>query len=398
MKYSPETEYTIIPGRGLITESAIKLRHDYLVNQGFDLENISKYFIDNVSIQNKIESFIGTVEIPLGIVGPLLFCDGENEEFVYTASGTIEGALVASMNRGAKAISLSKGFSATVAHKKMVRSPLFILETYSDVEIFKNWINNEFIRIKKTAEKHSNYAKLISLNIHEFEKNVHVKFEYTTGDASGQNMTTNCTWHAMLWIVKQFQKDTGIVIPHYVIEGNGSSDKKVSQFLIDSGRGTNVTAECFLDDDVIKKVLRTTSEDIFRCFEPSLQMSKIDGMVGYNINVANAIAAIFVATGQDLGSLHESSIGILNIEKKENGLSFKLCLPSLVVGTVGGGTNLPKQSEGLRIMKCEGSGTVERFAKLIAGFALSLEISTCSAIAGGEFAKAHEKLGRNKPA
>ena len=120
-------------------------------------------------------------------------------------------------------------------------------------------------------------------------------------------------------------------------------------------------------------------------------------MVGYNINVANAVASIFVATGQDLASIHESGVGILNLEKTTEGLKLQLNLTNLVVGTVGGGTNLPKQSQALEIMKCLGSGKVERFAKLIAGFALGLEISTFAAIVSGEFAKAHEKLGRNKP-
>ena len=167
--------------------------------------------------------------------------------------------------------------------------------------------------------------------------------------------------------------------------------------MIDHGRGTHVTAECFLEESVINKILRTTSEDIYRCFPPSVELAKSDGMLGFNINVANAVAAIFVATGQDLASIHESSIAILNISKKEGGLLLQLSLPSLVIGTVGGGTNLEKQNEGLKIMGCAGSGKMERFARLIAGFALSLEISTYSAIVSGEFAKAHEKLGRNKP-
>ncbi|MBC8145713.1 MAG: phosphotransferase [bacterium] len=126
-------------------------------------------------------------------------------------------------------------------------------------------------------------------------------------------------------------------------------------------------------------------------------MSQLDGMVGYNINVANAIASIFVATGQDLGSLHESSVGVLNVERTTTGLYLSLNLPTLVIGTVGGGTHLPCQREALELMGCYGSGRLERFASLIAGFALSLEISTYAAIVSGQFAKAHEMLGRNKP-
>jgi hydroxymethylglutaryl-CoA reductase (NADPH) len=390
-------EYTQVPGRGLLTKNAIKARIDYLIENGFELEHITRYFLDYASIRNNIESFIGTVEIPLGIVGPLLFNDAGHSEFVYTAAGTLEGALIASMNRGAKAISMSGGFTAKVMGQKMLRAPLFILESHADALVFETWVNAKFPEIKETASRYSNHANLISLSTHVIGSHVHIRFVYTTEDASGQNMTTTCTWHAGLWMTAQFTKETGIPIPNYVIEGNGSSDKKASRFMIDHGRGIHVEAECFLDEHTIKKVLRTSSEDIFRCYGSSVELAKQDGMLGFNINVANAVASIFAATGQDLASIHESSIGILHLELKEGGLALKLTLPSLVIGTVGGGTGLEKQNEGLKIMKCDGSGKVRRFAKLIAGFALGLEISTYSAIVSGEFAKAHETLGRNKP-
>jgi hydroxymethylglutaryl-CoA reductase (NADPH) len=153
---------------------------------------------------------------------------------------------------------------------------------------------------------------------------------------------------------------------------------------------------------VIHEVLRTTPETILKFFGPSVEYAKKSGMVGFNVNVANAIAGIFVATGQDLACIHESSTGFLNFEALgssiyPDGIRITLLLPNLVIGTVGGGTHLAKQSEALEMMGCLGSGKVKRFAQLIAGFAMGLEISTYSAIMSGEFAKAHERLGRNKP-
>ena len=387
----------IIPGRGLISNTAVELRQNYIENEGFSIEKIKKHRFDKNEIQNNVESFIGSVEIPIGLAGPLLFNDNSAEELVYCAAGTLEGALIASMNRGAKVISKGGGFNAVVIHQKMVRAPLFMFKNLTDTVSFRNWIENNFENIKNITKEHSNHANLIDIEPYIIGRSIHLKFIYTTGDASGQNMTTSCTWHAMLWIVQNFTDETNIKIENYIIEGNAASDKKVSQASILNGRGVHVVAECFLNEEIINKVLRTTSDDIFRYFGTSLSISKIDGMSGYNINVANTIAAIFVATGQDLGSIHESANGILNIEKTENGLYFSLNLPSLVIGSIGGGTHLPKQKEALDLMKCYGTGKIERFAKLIAGFALSLEISTYSAIVSGEFAKAHEKLGRNKP-
>ncbi|MHA7059883.1 phosphotransferase [Aquimarina sp. M1] len=389
--------YPIVPGRGLVTPHSTKLRLEHLDKEGYDSSQVSMSGLSHSEVQNKIESYIGSVEIPVGLVGPLLHLQDDKEELVYAGAATLEGALVASMNRGAKAASLSGGVKTTFVYQRMVRCPMFIFHTPENALLFINWLSCNFENIKKEAEQYSNHAQLKSLEPVIIDNIVHTRFYYTTGDASGQNMTTTCTWHAMLFIVNRFTEETQILIKNYVIEGNGSSDKKVSVHAVQKGRGVRVSAKCYLKETVIEKVLRTTSDKLMECYVPSVTLTKIDGMFGYNINVANTIAAVFAATGQDLGSLHESSVGMLHLEKKEDKLIISLTLPTLVVGTVGGGTSLPKQNEILRLMKCEGDGKVERFAQLIAAFALSLEISTLAAIASGEFAKAHEKLGRNKP-
>ncbi|WP_420572171.1 phosphotransferase [Kordia sp.] len=390
-------EIPIIPGRGLVTNTATNMRLEFLKTNNINTNLISDAQLDVHDIRGNIESYIGSTEIPLGIVGPLLFNDEGTQELTYCAAGTLEGALIASMNRGAKVISRSNGFSAEVKWQKMTRSPMFIFETEHEATAFMEYVKAAFADIKEAAEAHSNHGKLMELQTVQQLEVVHVKFVYCTGDASGQNMTTTCTWHAMLHMVEAFKNNTGIVPVDFVIEGNGASDKKVSQYNIASGRGIHVVAECTIPEEIIQKILRTTSNKLMNCFHPSKRLAEKDGMVGYNINVANSIAAIFVATGQDLASIHESSVGILHLEQKNGGLYMQLTLPNLVIGSVGGGTSLPKQSQALEIMKCNGSGKVNRFAKLIAGFALGLEISTYAAIVSGEFAKAHEKLGRNKP-
>lgn len=387
----------IIPGRGIVSATSTQLRLNFLKEKNIDVRLLSETTLDISQIQNNIESYIGAIEIPVGIVGPLLYQKKENAELVYCAAGTLEGALVASMNRGVKAMSLSGGFSAQVRWQKMCRVPLFIFENIQEATLFTAYIPTIFHEIKKETKKYSNHASLQQIHCIQDNVNVHLKFYYTTGDASGQNMTTICTWHAMLFIVEAFKINKGITPLDFIIEGNGSSDKKVSSTNIRDGRGIHVVAECFLSEKIIKEVLRTSSDKMMQCYNASKKITQEEGMVGYNINVANAIASIFVSTGQDLACIHESAVGILNLENKPNGLLLQLTLPNLVIGTVGGGTHLEKQSEALEIMGCLGTGKVERFAELIAGFALGLEISTFAAIVSGEFAKAHEKLGRNKP-
>lgn len=390
-------KYPIVPRRGLNTKEAAQQRRIFLNTEDIDTTHLSDSQLEIETIKHNIESYIGSVEIPVGLVGPLLFNDKEEQEYVYAPAATLEGALVASINRGAKAVSNSGGFNAVVIHQKMVRSPMFVFKNLNECLTFKNWVDNHFEEIKNIAEQYSNHAKLEKIDAIIASRSVNLKFVYTTGDASGQNMTTTCTWNAVLWANKHFQEATHIKPVHYVIEGNSASDKKVSNYSISQGRGVHVIAECELLEKEIQRVLHVSADDFLTCLYQSYSMSRLDGMVGYNINVANAIAAIFAATGQDLASIHESSVGILNMERTSKGLYCTLHLPALVIGTIGGGTHLPKQREALKMMDCQGKGKVERFAKMIAGFALSLEISTFAAIVGGQFAKAHEKMGRNKP-
>jgi hydroxymethylglutaryl-CoA reductase (NADPH) len=390
--------YPVVPGRGLLSKEAMQLRLDHLSGLGHEHGHLARNGLDFGTIRNKIESVIGTVEIPVGLVGPLRYNTDDGPELVYCPAATLEGALVASMNRGAKAVSLAGGFTSWFIHQKMTRCPLFVFRTESGAERFASWITRQWEPVSRVVRIHSNHARLTDLESVRIQNSVHVTFTYTTGDAAGQNMTTTCTWHAMLWCVEAFERTEGIPIDHYVIEGNGASDKKVSLRSAAGGRGVSVLAECELDEETIRKVLRTSGDAIMRCFLPSKEVARSHGMVGYNINVANAVAAIFLATGQDMASVHESSTSFLNMKKTASGLHVTLHLPCLVIGTVGGGTALAKQKEALRLMGCAGNGGIQRFARLIAGFAMALEVSTIAAIVSGEFAKAHEKLGRNKPA
>lgn len=394
-----KAKYQQAPGRGLMNQTAFELRMNYLETLSKDIStDVKSESIALSQIQNNIESFIGTVEIPLGLIGPLLFIDKDNKtELVHSAVATTEGALVASMNRGAKAISESGGFEAHIVHQKMVRTPMYTFKRLSESIAFDEWIKRNFKKIKARAQMHSNHADLLEIASVIIGKIIHLKFVYSTSDASGQNMTTSCTWNACLWIEENFERETSIEILNFVIEGNGASDKKVSFYAMQNGRGCHVISECFLTNEVIEKTLRTNAKDMFSSYNHSLSISRLDGMIGHNVNVANAIAGIFASTGQDLACIHESSIGILQIELTKEGLYLSLILPNLVIGTIGGGTHLPVPARILELMGCKGTGKIERFAKLIAGFALSIEISTLAAIVSGQFARAHQKLGRNKP-
>jgi hydroxymethylglutaryl-CoA reductase (NADPH) len=393
-----DSELPIVPGRGFTTHIATKDRLDFLAKNGYELQYIPDYQIDISAIKQLIESFIGSVEIPVGLVGPLHWRGDKGEnEWVYCSPATLEGALIYSMNRGAKLLSKSGGVQTHFYHQKMVRAPLFILQNAELAFQLDAWIQTHYQEIKKMAESFTNHGKLLSIES-SIEKNIlQTRFYYSTGDASGQNLTTTCTWHALLYIEKSFNSLFPNGIKDFVIEGNGASDKKISQFAIQNGRGCKVSAECEISEELLYSILRVDADSLIRFYEPSLALAQKEGMLGYSINAANSIASIFASTGQDLACIHESATAFFKLKRTKKGILFSIDLPNLVIGTVGGGTHLLKQAEALKLMGCFGAGKVERFAQLIAGFTLGLEISTFGAIVSGEFAKAHEKLGRNKP-
>jgi len=184
---------------------------------------------------------------------------------------------------------------------------------------------------------------------------------------------------------------------NFFIDGGMSSDKKVSYQSFIKGRGIRVVAEVFIPGDILYSVLKVTPHQLAAAYHAGISGVIHSGVIGMNINVANVIAAMFTATGQDIACVHESSIAHFSIEAVNEGLYARMHLPSLIVGTVGGGTNLPQQRECLEILDCAGEGNAHKLAEIIASYCLALDLSTLAALASGQFASAHERLGRNRP-
>jgi hydroxymethylglutaryl-CoA reductase len=275
-----------------------------------------------------------------------------------------------------------------------MRAPLFVFSDGRGAARFERWVFDHAEELREQTHRVSRHARLISVEPATMGRMVNLSFVYETGDAAGQNMTTSATWHACQWLLRQIHGLNDLRLENFLIEGAMSGDKKVTFQSLVAGRGTRVTAECFLDRSVLSHVLRVTAEDVLKAHGRGLASSLQVGMIGYNVNAANIVAAIFTATGQDIACVHESSLAQLHLEGTRDGLYASLLLPSLIVGTVGGGTHLPRQNDCLQLMDCAGLGKAARLAEVIAGYCLATDISTTSAIAGGQFAMAHERLGR----
>jgi NADP-dependent 3-hydroxy-3-methylglutaryl-CoA reductase len=387
-----------IPGRGDYSEEARVERLRWLENaRDVSLAPLHETRLSAERLSSNLENMIGAVEVPVGLAGPLRFRGQHVRGALYAPMATTEGALIASCTRGAKAISLSGAVVTRVLSQRMLRVPCF---TFSDLQgalIFAAWVRDHVEPLRDQSRRVSNHAKLTSVEPTLIGNLVNVAFVYETGDAAGQNMTTACTWACCQWLSDQMKHLDGVQIEDFLIEGNMSGDKKVTFQSFIAGRGIRVTAEAFITTSVLADVLKVTPDQIVRGHVKGMIGALQTGMVGYTANVANTIAAIFTATGQDIACVHECSLGHLSMEVVPDGIHTSLLLPALVVGTVGGGTHLPAQRALLEMLGCTGDGSVARLAEIIAGFALALDLSTATAIISGQFASAHERLGRNRP-
>ncbi len=388
-----------VPARGVYTETARQERLAFIRQQtNSELTQVADTQLEPTSLVSNIEALVGSVEVPVGIAGPLYIRGSHADGLFYAPMATSEGALVASATRGATALSRSGGVKVHVIGQRMLRVPVFVLDSFASALFFAEWVKDHQHEIAGQTRKYSNYAQLVDINTELMGHSVHVQFAYETGDAAGQNMTTTCTWQACQWIIAQMKSFEDISFNNFLVEANLSNDKKVTYNSFVRGRGIRVLAECILTEEVCRKVLKVSPKQLFSAYNHFIAGSIASGMVGMNINIANVIAAMFTATGQDIACVHESAIGQLSMEiTDDNAIYVTLRLPSLVVGSVGGGTNLPRQKECLELIGCAGPGCAHKLAEIITAFCLALDISTLSAIASDQFARAHEKLGRNRP-
>ncbi|GGM29152.1 hydroxymethylglutaryl-CoA reductase (NADPH) [Pseudomonas asuensis] len=326
-----------VPGGGLYTEEARQRRLEYLNEKtSVKLTNIEQIGFNVDHVRNNCESLIGSVEVPVGVAGPLLingrFAKGKH----YAPLATSEGALIASIARGATALTMAGGANAAFIGKRMIRAPLFEFNSLETALIFAQLVNDSFADIKVQAESSSRYAVLKSIEPQVNGRCVHVQFIYETGDAAGQNMTTTATWNAVQWL-KHKIAECGLVLRNYLIEANLSNDKKVTYQSFIRGRGSRVAVDCLLPGSVVRRILKVDPQQLVSSYRHLASGALCSGMVGINVNISNAIAAIFTATGQDIASVHESSIGHLHLEMDDQDAVYtSLTLPSLVIGTVGG--------------------------------------------------------------
>ena len=359
---------------------------------GAKLDTVSSYTIDPALTRGNIENFTGTIQVPLGIAGPLTMVGEHAKGDFYIPMATSEGTLLASYSRGMRVISECGGAKTTVVKHSMQRAPVFLFDDALEAREFGKWLNDNIDSIRGVVATSSQTAKLIEIEQYIVANMMYTRFCYTTGDAAGQNMTGKATLYACEWIRAKHPKK-----PRYLLSGNMDTDKKHSMMNMIQTRGKRVIAEFVLKRDVAKELLRIETEWLYR-FRQIASIGTMQAGAAYGgAHSANGITAMFIATGQDVANVAESHAGLLYGELLDNGdFYWSVTLPAVICATYGGGTALPAQRECLEMMDCYGHGKADKLAEIIAAVVLAGDVSLSSAILAHEWVSSHEKMGRNR--
>ena len=380
-----------VPGASLASEEAVRRRWG-LLSDSKEPNPILWHGQDLSVFSANIENVIGAISVPVAIAGPLRVngCSAHGDYYVPLA--TTEAALVASYTRGCQLLSESGGCSTLILGEGVSRAPGFVFSNLREVGAFVSWILTRKEIFQQKAEATTNHGKLIDMRLTVEGNHIYVTFEFFTGDAAGQNMVTIATQA----ICDDIQENSPVRPKHIFVEANLSGDKKASAQSFQTVRGRKVAAECLIPPAALTKRLHTEAAVLEEYWRMSALGGVLSGTIGVQGHYANGLAALFLATGQDVACVSEAAVGVTRFEAKPDGsLYASVTLPNLIMGTVGGGTGLPSQVACLEILGLKGTGQARALTEVAAALALAGELSIIGAMAAGHFTRAHEKLARH---
>jgi hydroxymethylglutaryl-CoA reductase (NADPH) len=338
-----------------------------------------------------IENFIGTAQVPVGLTAPLAVHGNYARGDYRVPLATTEAALVASYSRGAKAITDAGGCTSLLLQEAIARAPAFVFENLRAAFAFAEWVGAHAAAIRVAAEATTRHGRLIGQEATIEGNHVFLTLSFTTAEASGQNIVTKAT-EAVLAYVENFSP---IRPKTAVVDANYSGDKKACARSFTSVRGKRVSADVVLPAAIVEKRLHVGVEQLVECARLAAMGGVLSGAIGTQGHVANGLAALYIATGQDAACVAESAVGVTRFDLTDGGdLYASVTLPSLMLGTVGGGTDLPTQRACLELMRLGGPDSARALAEICGALCLAGEISIAAAMSGGYFARAHRLLGR----
>ena len=381
------------------TESAADARRRFVAEQtGASLDAVGRHALDLGALPGNVENVVGAAQVPIGVAGPLWVRGEHADGEVYVPMATTEGTLVASYNRGMKLLRAAGGVTATVMEDAMQRGPSFGFDSARGARDLAGWVAEHADEIRQRAEGTTAVGRLTDVERYFASRHVFFRFNYTTGDAAGQNMTGKATRAACQWILEHYPgQERGHPVREHFLESNMATDKKPSAVNVLRTRGKRVIAEATIPRDVIEGGTRAPLDQVLAARQTSNLGNRLSGAISNGSHAVNAVTAVFIATGQDVANVSEASASINDARITPDGdYYYSVTLPSLIVATYGGGTGLGTQRECLEMMGCYGVGKVRRLAEIVAATVLCGEISLGTAIVADEWVSSHDRYGRNR--
>jgi hydroxymethylglutaryl-CoA reductase (NADPH) len=379
--------------QGYDTNSVAERRKWLEQLSGNHFTHIGSHSILSEEMRGNIENPVGVAQVPLGVAGPLLVHGAFAQGVFYVPLATTEGALVRSYERGMVTLTRAGGVTVRIYQDENRVSPVFMFSGVAQAHEFALRINEDFMKIKEAAESTTSHGTLLRLDCQPLGREVVVNFCYHTADAHGMNMIVKATERACFWIIDHSRAET------FLLFSGLSSEKRGSGVLFPGGKGKKVVAGALLPANLLRKYLHINPSEMVDLWHHTVLGHIQAHAVGYNAHYANGLAALFIACGQDVANIVNSSVGITNFELVEDDQVYvSVTLPSLTVGSVGGGTGLGTAHECLKLLGAAGKGGSPKLAEIVAATLLAGEISMAAAIASGEFVRAHDSYGRNRPA
>ncbi|MFQ6096667.1 MAG: hydroxymethylglutaryl-CoA reductase [Armatimonadota bacterium] len=356
------------------------------------LRHMAAPFEDPERLQGQIENFIGVVGVPVGVAGPLAIRGAVAEGVFNVPLATTEGTLVLAVTKGAEAISAAGGARVHATQPRLTRAPVFAFESHERALAAAGFVADQLPAIRAAAEATTRHGRLLAIEPLLLGRRLVLELTYATGDAAGQNMVTFATEAACRWLREHPVFDEA---EFYSLESSASLDKKSTTLAPSRPRGRRVNAEVTIARRDVERVLGTSPDRMARVAREGVYVCTAVGAVGAQAQFANVLAALLLATGQDVATVVECSTGLTVIETTGAGALYaSVTLHGLVVGTVGGGTRLATQHECLEILGCAGPDCATKLAEIVGAAVLAGELGLVAALASDRFASAHAKFGR----
>lgn len=374
-------------------DAALALRRRFVEERtGVRLDHVGRHSMPGESMRGNIENPIGAAQVPLGLAGPLVVRGEHARGTFYVPLATTEGAMLRSYERGMAAFAHAGGVDVRIVRDENRVTPAFHFASIVDAAAFPGWIELAEARIRELAESTTRHGKLLELRVRPHGRQAVVDFRFSTGDASGMNLMVRAVEHAARWIVER-SAATG-----FEIFSGAESEKRASAALWEGGKGKWLVAGATVPAAILRRYLRVEAAALGAYARRSLAVHLASGTTAHNGQLANGLAAICIACGQDVANVVNAATGVTLFEELPGGdLYASLTLPALTLGTVGGGTGLATSRECLEILDCRGAGKAKKLAEIVAATLLAGELSMVAAISAGEHGSAHDALGRNRP-